>query len=589
MRIIKKIKADVARYNTFDPIPAKQSDAESRFLEVTLTNDGEALTVPADSTVTINARRSDGESKSFEGSVTDDGAVLVPLTSWMLELDDIVQCDISVISGTEKLTVMSFSVRVQRASCDGNDISSSENYDILISLIAQVKELVSESGMTTLGISGAKKGQGAIIKSVDENGVPQEWEAGDSKPFVVTVTYGGNALTADKTHAEIVAAYANGAQINAKIVNYPGVNAPSILPLYVNMSDEMFMFSGSGVIDGSAMAMTATDTNGSWRVELAELATLGDIPTEVFTINLATDSGGNITANKTFAEIKAAYDDGKVVDAKFADAIVPLRSISDSDAIFEITQAISVKVVTARFTCTSDNVWSKSQTGFDAHTLGISGASVGQTVKIKTVDSSGVPTKWEPADMPSGGGGTDTSLGLTGATVGQTVKIKAVDENGIPTEWEAADAASGEDWEFINEISTNEWISSVTINQDSNGNPFSLKKMRIFMTLPKTTNEAGEEQSNPGYAHYKVNDRNPAWQSPAGYWESGLFLWTIEAFGDYYIVSCWKDGANSSTLHHIDVFHDAGYFESITSFTWKLFNANYGWGSTNFKVYGVKA
>ena len=181
------------------------------------------------------------------------------------------------------------------------------------------------------------------------------------------------------------------------------------------------------------------------------------------------------------------------------------------------------------------------------------------------------------------------SLSITGASVGQVPVVKTVDASGIPTEWEAADAASGEDWEFINEISTNEWISSVTINQDSNGNPFSLKKMRIFMTLPKTTNEAGEEQSNPGYAHYKVNDRNPAWQSPAGYWESGLFLWTIEAFGDYYIVSCWKDGANSSTLHHIDVFHDAGYFESITSFTWKLFNANYGWSSTNFKVYGVKA
>ncbi len=314
------------------------------------------------------------------------------------------------------------------------------------------------------GVSSADAGKVLRVSAAGE------WEAadgdGDSKPFVVTVTYGDDdTLTADKTHAEIVAAYAAGEQINAKIINYPGVNAPSILPLYVNMSDEMFMFSGSGVLDGSAMAMTAIDTNGSWRVELAELATLGDIPS----------------------------------------------------------------------------------------------------------------------------GGTDTSLGISGATVGQTVKIKTVDENGAPTEWEAADAASGEDWEFINEISTNEWISSVTINQDSNGNPFSLKKMRIFMTLPKTTNEAGEEQSNPGYAHYKVNDRNPAWQSPAGYWESGLFLWTIEAFGDYYIVSCWKDGANSSTLHHIDVFHDAGYFESITSFTWKLFNANYGWGSTNFKVYGVKA
>lgn len=317
-----------------------------------------------------------------------------------------------------------------------------------------------------LGLTGATVGQVPAIKSVDSNGVPTEWEARDSKPFVVTVTYGNNnTLTADKTHAEIVAAYTAGAQINAKVVNHPIFTVPITLPLFANISDEMFAFGGSGVTDGSAMAMTAIDTNGSWRVELAELATLGDIPS----------------------------------------------------------------------------------------------------------------------------GGTDTSLGISGATVGQTVKIKTVDENGAPTEWEAADAASGEDWEFINEISTNEWISSVTINQDSNGNPFSLKKMRIFMTLPKTTNEAGEEQSNPGYAHYKVNDRNPAWQSPAGYWESGLFLWTIEAFGDYYIVSCWKDGANSSTLHHIDVFHDAGYFESITSFTWKLFNANYGWGSTNFKVYGVKA
>lgn len=314
------------------------------------------------------------------------------------------------------------------------------------------------------GVSSADAGKVLRVSAAGE------WEAadgdGDSKPFVVTVTYGDDdTLTADKTHAEIVEAYAAGAQINTKIVNYPGVIAPSILPLYVNNSDAVFIFSGSGVLDGRAMAMTAQDFNGSWSVSLTELAT--------------------------------------------------------------------------------------------------------------------------PDDIPSGG--TDTSLGVTGAEVGQIIKIKAVDENGIPTEWEAADAASGEDWEFINEISTNEWISSVTINQDSNGNPFSLKKMRIFMTLPKTTNEAGEEQSNPGYAHYKVNDRNPAWQSPAGYWESGLFLWTIEAFGDYYIVSCWKDGANSSTLHHIDVFHDAGYFESITSFTWKLFNANYGWSSTNFKVYGVKA
>lgn len=49
------------------------------------------------------------------------------------------------------------------------------------------------------------------------------------------------------------------------------------------------------------------------------------------------------------------------------------------------------------------------------------------------------------------------SLGITGATVGQTVKIKTVDETGVPTEWEAADAASGgsgDEWEMIADITT---------------------------------------------------------------------------------------------------------------------------------------
>ena len=154
-----------------------------------------------------------------------------------------------------------------------------------------------------------------------------EWEAadaasGDSKPFVVTVTYGDDdTLTADKTHAEIVEAYAKGAQINAKIVNYPGVNAPSILPIYANMSNEMFMFSGSGVIDGSAIAMTAIDVNGSWRVELAELATIDDIPTSLKNPESLTFTGAvsgsydgsqavtvEIPSGKDGADGKSAYD-----------------------------------------------------------------------------------------------------------------------------------------------------------------------------------------------------------------------------------------------------------------------------------------
>ena len=47
-----------------------------------------------------------------------------------------------------------------------------------------------------------------------------------------------------------------------------------------------------------------------------------------------------------------------------------------------------------------------------------------------------------------GGGG---GISVTGATVGQTVKIASVNENGVPTAWEPVDLPSGGDetWEVI--------------------------------------------------------------------------------------------------------------------------------------------
>lgn len=47
-------------------------------------------------------------------------------------------------------------------------------------------------------------------------------------------------------------------------------------------------------------------------------------------------------------------------------------------------------------------------------------------------------------DSSIAAGGTDISLGLTSATVGQTIKVKAIDESGKPTAWEAVDMAGGE-------------------------------------------------------------------------------------------------------------------------------------------------
>ena len=59
--------------------------------------------------------------------------------------------------------------------------------------------------------------------------------------------------------------------------------------------------------------------------------------------------------------------------------------------------------------------------------------------------------------------GTDISLNVTGATVGQTIKVKAVDANGKPTAWEAVNMAAGdtEVWEKVCEVTTNENVSFI--------------------------------------------------------------------------------------------------------------------------------
>lgn len=91
------------------------------------------------------------------------------------------------------------------------------------------------------------------------------------------------------------------------------------------------------------------------------------------------------------------------------------------------------------------------------------------------------------SDRPGTGGGGDVDLGVTGAIVGQTVKISAVDENGTPTAWEPVEFPSGggssendNDWELINELTIGEeGITSFLFDKDKNGNSFELSDLKI--------------------------------------------------------------------------------------------------------------
>ena len=142
-------------------------------------------------------------------------------------------------------------------------------------------------------------------------------------------------------------------------------------------------------------------------------------------------------------------------------------------------------------------------------------ASMGGTAENPLLNL-GIP---KGADGQGGGsGGTDISLGLTSATVGQTIKVKAVDTDGKPTAWEAAE--SGEKLEKIAEIiipDDAEESNALTIDKDINGQPFSLLKARLCSKFPKYT--GGSTIPNVMFA--MLNGRANGNPSPAVY----TYLW----------------------------------------------------------------
>lgn len=68
------------------------------------------------------------------------------------------------------------------------------------------------------------------------------------------------------------------------------------------------------------------------------------------------------------------------------------------------------------------------------------------------------------------------SLGVTGASVGDIIKVKAVDSTGKPTAWDSY----SDQFELLRTITITESTNAVSITQDENGNTFSLSDVFIY-------------------------------------------------------------------------------------------------------------
>lgn len=114
--VIKELKLDVGQKPTYKYIYAKQGDAASRFIKVTLVSGNEKIALEAGATAKIRALLSDGSTVVENATVNGDGTVTAELTDDILAKKGVVKADIAVYSSSgQVLSTEVFCIKVQQA------------------------------------------------------------------------------------------------------------------------------------------------------------------------------------------------------------------------------------------------------------------------------------------------------------------------------------------------------------------------------------------------------------------------------------------------------------------------------------------
>ena len=207
----------------------------------------------------------------------------------------------------------------------------------------------------------------------------------------------------------------------------------------------------------------------------------------VFAVNVTevVESGG-YTADKTAAEIEAAYQAGRTIvckmQARFVIGYIPVelplvsrnQGRDFSFAGDQLVQGNWILATTVNISDSRVEVFNNMVEIYEKPGGGIPKSDLEQSVQ----------TSLAKAD-------TAISLGLTSATPGQIIKVKAV-QDGKPTEWEAVDMPSGgAEWYEVIDMETAENVNDLIISTDKNGRPISgyhaLEMVLCFMVPADST------------------------------------------------------------------------------------------------------
>lgn len=278
-------------------------------------------------------------------------------------------------------------VPCRMGATDFSDTDEPPSADVWGQILAKLDELQTEiDEIKAGGVGGtdislgvtATVGQTVNVKTVDADGKPTAWEAVDMGAAGAEVYYAeldgvypSYTLSADTPLADIAKAYAAKKSIVCRC-EIGGKTAT--LPLFIPMPEtNTWFFSGAGALGRQYSAQTFTVAITPFGVEAEQRLIAAQTALDAVTIK----------ANEAVLYTPQGLDNMKKQQAQKNIGINPeVRNTS-------MTNPVGVDGY--------GKLWSKADTS-----LGVTGATVGQTIKVKAVDADGKPTAWEAVDMAAG-------------------------------------------------------------------------------------------------------------------------------------------------------------------------------------------
>ncbi len=144
MTYTQEIVLDVSCLARYKYIHAKQDDNATRFLRVTLMENGEQLVPSAGDTAYFRAIKPDRTGIYNPAAINQDGTITVELTQQTLAVQGVVAADVMLMNDDAVLASGTFFIQVEACPLGDAAVESSNEFIVLQDLIESVEQIIEQ-------------------------------------------------------------------------------------------------------------------------------------------------------------------------------------------------------------------------------------------------------------------------------------------------------------------------------------------------------------------------------------------------------------------------------------------------------------